>query len=185
MLISTYPVVFNPRRNEMMTPRFYLFFNGDCLQAMTFYAQTLGGSIADVFLNKDAPPDSRMPGGDDLVMNLTLHLGDTLMMASDNSPEMYDRPQGFRIQIEAPSAAEFGRRIRPYPCRLGPRRARHRHAARRNLLGRTLRHVHRPLRHAMDAELYRRTGLRMSYASHIGTAVLSGRTQVNPFTAGH
>lgn len=92
-----------------MTPRFYLFFNGDCLQAMTLYAQTLGGSTADVFLNKDAPPDSRMPGGDDLVMNLTLHLGDTLMMASDNSPEMYDRPQGFRIQIEAPSAAEFDR----------------------------------------------------------------------------
>lgn len=93
----------------MVTPRFYLFFNGDCLRAMTLYAETLGGHVADVFLNKDAPPESRMPGGDDLVMNLTLHLGDTLMMASDNSPEMYDRPQGFRIQIEAPSAAAFDR----------------------------------------------------------------------------
>jgi len=50
-----------------------------------------------------------MPGGDDLVMNLALRLGDTLMMASDNSDDMYERPQGFRIQIETPSAVEFDR----------------------------------------------------------------------------
>lgn len=94
----------------MMTPQFYLFFKGDCLEAMTHYAETLGGSIEGVFLNKDAAsPEERMPGGDDLVMNLAMRLGDTLVMASDNSEEMYERPQGFRIQIETPSAAEFDR----------------------------------------------------------------------------
>jgi PhnB protein len=93
----------------MMTPQFYLFFNGDCLEAMTLYAETLGGRIDKVFLNKDAPPDQRMPGGDDLVMNLDLWIGDTLMLASDNSDEMYERPQGFRIQIETPSADDFDR----------------------------------------------------------------------------
>jgi PhnB protein len=96
--------------SAMMTPQFYLFFKGDCLQAMTHYAQTLGGTIEGVFLNKDATsPDQRMPGGDDLVMNLALRLGHTLMMASDNSDTLYERPQGFRIQIETPSAAEFDR----------------------------------------------------------------------------
>jgi PhnB protein len=94
----------------MMTPQFYLFFKGDCLQTMTHYAQTLGGTIEGFLLNKDAAmPDQRMPGGDDLVMNLALRLGDTLMMASDNSDAMYDRPQGFRFQIETPSLAEFDR----------------------------------------------------------------------------
>ena len=94
----------------MITPQFYLFFNGDCLQAMTHYASTLGGTIEGVFLNKDAPtPEQRMPGGDDLVMNLALRLGDTVMMASDNSDDMYQRPQGFRIQIETPSLEEFDR----------------------------------------------------------------------------
>ena len=94
----------------MMTPQFYLFFKGDCLEAMTHYAETLGGTIDGVFLNKDAAsPQERMPGGDDLVMNLAMRFGDTLMMASDNSDEMYERPQGFRIQIETPSREEFDR----------------------------------------------------------------------------
>ena len=45
----------------MMTPQFYLFFKGDCLEAMTHYAETLGGSIEGVFLNKDAAPEEQMP----------------------------------------------------------------------------------------------------------------------------
>jgi PhnB protein len=92
-----------------MIPQFYLFFKGDCLEAMTHYAETLGGTIEGVFLNKDAAPADRMPGGDDLVMHLEMRLGDTLMMASDNSDEMYERPQGFRIQLETRSAGEFDR----------------------------------------------------------------------------
>jgi PhnB protein len=92
-----------------MTPQLYLFFKGDCLQAMSHYAETLGGTIEGVFRNADAAPDERMPGRGDLVMNLTMRLGDTLMMASDNSDEMYERPQGFRIQIETPSRDDFDR----------------------------------------------------------------------------
>ena len=92
-----------------MTPQLYLFFKGDCLEAMTHYANTLGGTIEGVFRNADAAPEDRMPGGDDLVMNLVMRLGDTLTMASDNSPEMYERPQGFRVVIETPSRDEFDR----------------------------------------------------------------------------
>lgn len=93
-----------------MKPQLYLFFKGDCLEAMTHYATTLGGTIERVFLNKDAPsPEERMPGGDDMVMNLTLRLDDALVMASDNSEDMYEKPQGFRVQIDVPSRAEFDR----------------------------------------------------------------------------
>lgn len=93
----------------MMTPQFYLFFKGDCLEAMTHYAETLGGTIEGVFRNRDAAPEDRMPGPDDLIMNLAMRLGGTLMMASDNSDEMYERPQGFRVTIDTPSAADFDR----------------------------------------------------------------------------
>jgi len=93
----------------MLKPQLYLFFKGDCLEAMTHYADTLGGRIEGVFLNRDAAPGERMPGGDHLVMNLVLRLGDTMMMASDNSGEMYERPAGFRVQLEIPSMAEFER----------------------------------------------------------------------------
>jgi uncharacterized glyoxalase superfamily protein PhnB len=38
-----------------MEPTIYLFFDGNCLEAMTHYAETLGGEIEDVFRNADAP----------------------------------------------------------------------------------------------------------------------------------
>ncbi|NJO54461.1 MAG: VOC family protein [Bacteroidales bacterium] len=95
-----------------MEPTIYLFFKGNCLEAMTHYAEVLGGEIRneDVFRNADAPdPESRMPGGDDMVMNMSMRLGHATVMASDNTEEMYETPQGFRIQIAAQSHAEFDR----------------------------------------------------------------------------
>jgi PhnB protein len=93
-----------------MEPTIYLFFKGDCLEAMTHYAETLGGTVEGVMLNRDAPsPADRMPGGDDMVMNMMVRLGSTNIMASDNTTEMYQTPQGFRVVIEAPSREEFDR----------------------------------------------------------------------------
>jgi PhnB protein len=93
-----------------MEPTIYLFFKGNCLEAMTHYAKVLGGEISGVFRNADAPdPESRMPGGDDLVMNMRMSLGRVQFMASDNSTDMYSKPQGFRLSIDTPSRAEFDR----------------------------------------------------------------------------
>jgi PhnB protein len=93
-----------------MEPTIYLFFNGDCLEAMTRYAQVLGGEVIDVFRNADAPdPGSRMPGGDDLVMNLSVRVGSTLLMASDAPGPMYSRPAGFAVSLQPTSRAEFDR----------------------------------------------------------------------------
>jgi PhnB protein len=92
-----------------MEPTIYLFFKGNCLEAMTHYAETLKGEVMGVFRNGDAPPEDRMPGGDDMVMNMAMRLGNSMMMASDNSDEMYDRPQGFYVSIQTPTLAEFDR----------------------------------------------------------------------------
>lgn len=92
-----------------MQPTIYLFFKGNCLEAMSHYAETLGGEITGVFRNGDAAPDQRMPGGDDMVMNMAMKLGSSMVMASDSPDQMYDRPQGFYIHIETPSVAEFER----------------------------------------------------------------------------
>ena len=93
-----------------MEPTIYLFFNGNCLEAMTHYAETLGGEIGAIFRNADAPDtDSRMPGGDDLVMNMSMKLGSAVVMASDSTGEMYDKPQGFRVSLAPSSLAEFDR----------------------------------------------------------------------------
>ncbi|WP_316015699.1 VOC family protein [Roseobacter sp. HKCCA0434] len=88
----------------------YLFFRDDCEEAMTLYVDTLGGEIVHVMRNGDAPSEEeRMPGGDNLVMNMVAKVAGRLVMASDNSPDMYQTPQGFRLQIEVDSDAEFDR----------------------------------------------------------------------------
>ncbi|MBC9246662.1 glyoxalase/bleomycin resistance/extradiol dioxygenase family protein [Paracoccus sp. 11-3] len=92
-----------------MEPTIYLFFKGNCLEAMSLYADILHGQIQYVFRNGDAPDDQRMPGGDDVVMNMSMKLGNATIMASDNSDEMYDKPQGFCVSIPIPSAEEFDR----------------------------------------------------------------------------
>ncbi len=93
-----------------MEPTIYLFFKGNCLEAMTHYADILGGEIKGVFRNGDAPdPESRMPGGDDLVMNMAMTLGSATVMASDSPEQYYEKPQGFRISISPASCAEFDR----------------------------------------------------------------------------
>jgi PhnB protein len=96
-----------------MTPKFYLHFKGNCLEAMTHYAQTLDGKIERIVRNSDAPtPQDRMPGGDHLILNMTLRLGNDVMMASDCPTEWYETPQGFRVQIEPASTSEFDRIFR-------------------------------------------------------------------------
>jgi len=93
-----------------MEPIIYLFFKGNCLEAMTHYAEVLGGEIMGVFRNADAPDaESRMPGRDDMVMNMAMTIGRTMMMASDNTDEMYEAPRGFRVSIAPPSREEFDR----------------------------------------------------------------------------
>jgi PhnB protein len=133
-----------------MQPTIYLFFQGNCLEAMTHYAAVLGGEIGEVFRNGDAPDaESRMPGGDDLVMNMTLSLGGATVMASDAPAPMYDQAAGL------PGAARpaLPRRVSTPLRRAGDRRPGRSHAPGRNFLGRAFRHVHGQVRHALDVEL--------------------------------
>ncbi|MGL5362111.1 MAG: VOC family protein [Bosea sp. (in: a-proteobacteria)] len=91
-----------------MEPTVYLFFNGNCLEAMTFYTSVLDGKVEGVFLNKDAPDaESRMPGGDHLVMNMAIRLGTATVMASDAADGWHEKPQGFAVSISPPSRAAF------------------------------------------------------------------------------
>jgi PhnB protein len=93
-----------------MEPTVYLYFNGNCLEAMRHYEKVLGGEITGVFRNGDAPDaQTRMPGGDDLVMNMNMRLGNSNIMASDAPDDWYSKPAGFNIAISPSSIAEFDR----------------------------------------------------------------------------
>lgn len=87
----------------------YLYFAGDCHAALTHYAATLGGEVLSVHRNADAPAEDRMPGPDEAVMNMVVRIGDGLVMGSDAPADYYQQPQGFSLQLELESAAEFER----------------------------------------------------------------------------
>ena len=89
----------------------YIFFNGTCAEAVKAYEKIFGAKVVMMMRNKDAPtPEAKMPGGDDMVMHVRLDLGGMTLLASDCPPNMYDKPQGFRVMYEVKSAAD-GQRI--------------------------------------------------------------------------
>ncbi len=88
----------------------YLFFKGDCAKALAFYETTVGAIVSGVMHNKDAPDAAaRMPGPDDMVMNAFFKIGDTSLMASDTPADWHEKPQGFRVYLEADSADDARR----------------------------------------------------------------------------
>ena len=69
---------------KALTP--YLFFHGNCKEAMEFYQHCFGGTL-QIMTNKDAPKDAcpiEVTSKPDEVMHACLSQGDFMLMASDN-----------------------------------------------------------------------------------------------------
>ncbi len=95
-----------------LTP--YLNFDGNCEEAMTFYARvfqtTLAGELSRM---KDAPGIGDLPPElQNRVLNVGLALGNQILMASDTFPGMgaeFKQGNNNYIHITAPSRAEADR----------------------------------------------------------------------------
>ncbi|MEA2162970.1 MAG: PhnB protein [Thermoanaerobaculia bacterium] len=89
-----------------LTP--YLFFNWNCAEAMTFYAQTTGGKLNMVPAGQSPAANHVPPGTGDLIIHARLDLpGGATLMASDwmdTSP--YQPMQGFAVSLIYPTAEE-------------------------------------------------------------------------------
>ncbi|MDO4682689.1 MAG: VOC family protein [Lautropia sp.] len=97
----------------------YLYFNGDCAEAMSVYARVLGGEVVDLYRFADMPPEEGAPPLSDAdrqkVMHARLVHGGGQLMASDVvaglcGGEGYQKPQGIWVAITAENATE-GERI--------------------------------------------------------------------------
>ena len=76
----------------------YLTFDGTCEQAMNFYAQSLGGQIVMMSRFGDAPGCEGLPP--ERIMHARLHIGDQVLMASDNHPAFpYEGIKGCSIAL--------------------------------------------------------------------------------------
>lgn len=88
----------------------YLFFNGNCEEAMNFYRDALGGELEALMRYRDSPdpppPECAPPAGsEDKVMHACLKLGELRLMASDDFSGQSQRFEGFSLSLTVPDEA--------------------------------------------------------------------------------
>ena len=95
-----------------MTVTPYVFFPGTCAEAIEFYRGAVGAEVAMMSHYKDCP-DPKMvgPGLAEKVMHVTMKIGKSTVMASDQGDpdRTLAQPDGFSLAIAVPTAAEAER----------------------------------------------------------------------------
>tara|TARA_R100001086_G_scaffold210292_1_gene126182 strand:- start:1620 stop:2456 length:837 start_codon:yes stop_codon:yes gene_type:complete len=88
------------RRKQPLSTSSYLLFDGNCREAFEFYAEVLGGGIVMMMSGGESPMADDMPAEfADKVMHVSLQVGNWMLMGSDCPPGMFEKPQGFHVQI--------------------------------------------------------------------------------------
>jgi len=92
----------------------YLFFDGRCEEAVEFYRRALGAEVQMLMRYRDspepAPPGSVAAGSEDKVMHVSLRIGESVLMASDDcSPDAPPKFGGFSLSLSVADAAEAKR----------------------------------------------------------------------------
>jgi uncharacterized glyoxalase superfamily protein PhnB len=125
----------------------YLTFNGNCADAMRFYERTLNGKLEMLMTHAESPMAAQAPPGSaNRIMHARLVIDGRVLMASDSMVgQPYEGMKGFSLSLNLPD----GRRRAAGVRRLGQGRP-SAHAIAENVLGRSLRHAGRPLRHTLD-----------------------------------
>jgi len=86
----------------------YLFFDGTCKAAMTFYQEVIGGQMVSMLTYADSPDPGHAGGaGKDRIMHAHLLIDGRNLMASDTPPgQGGTAPAGFSLSLNYPSADE-------------------------------------------------------------------------------
>jgi PhnB protein len=88
----------------------YLFFNGNCEEALQFYCRAFRVPLDMLMRFKEAPdppPPGMVPEGwDDKVMHASFRVGDTTVMASDGCTPDGPGFRGFSLSISLPGAGD-------------------------------------------------------------------------------
>ena len=85
----------------------YLFFDGQCDEALEFYKKAIGAAPKVLMRFKDAPDKSMItPGVEDKVMHAQVQIGDATVLMSDGRCQGKTNFQGFALTIVANNEAE-------------------------------------------------------------------------------
>jgi PhnB protein len=88
----------------------YLFFDGRCEEAITFYRGTLGAEVTMLVRFKDSPePAQNPPGTENKVMHASIRIGDSTVLVSDGHCQGKPNFQGFSLSVSVANGAEAKR----------------------------------------------------------------------------
>ena len=97
--------------NRVVQP--YLFFNGNCEQAVEFYRKALGAQVDMMMRFKESPeppPPGRVPPGfENKIMHTSFRVGGTTIMASDGCSADKPNFEGFSLALAVSTEAEADR----------------------------------------------------------------------------
>jgi PhnB protein len=78
----------------------YLYFNGNCEEALRFYEKLFGGKIEAIFPHEGSPAASQVPPEwQKKILHARMTIGNSVIMASDAPPGRFHKQQGFSINI--------------------------------------------------------------------------------------
>ncbi|WP_298380330.1 VOC family protein [Azospirillum sp.] len=91
----------------------YLFFEGRCEEAITFYQRVLGANVEMLLRFQDSPdpcPEGMIPpGSENKIMHASLRIGDSMVMASDGGCAGGSSFKGFSLSVTVADADEANR----------------------------------------------------------------------------
>jgi PhnB protein len=94
----------------VMQTNTYLFFNGNCEEALKFYEKALGAKIEAMVPHAGTPAEGQVPAAwKNKIIHARIKLGDQSLMASDTPPDHAQTPQGFRVNLSFQDPAEAER----------------------------------------------------------------------------
>lgn len=97
--------------NRVIQP--YLFFNGQCEEAVDFYRKALGAEVEMMMRFKESPeplkPGMVPPGFENKIMHTSFRVGGTTVMASDGHSAEKANFDGFSLAISVANEAEADR----------------------------------------------------------------------------
>lgn len=91
----------------------YIFFNGNCEEALSYYQKVLGARVEAKMAFGDGPSDMPVPADwKNKIMHSHVTIDGEVLMASDGMPGDYRQPQGFRIALQVEDPADAERRFK-------------------------------------------------------------------------
>src|SRR5207249_9950045 len=90
----------------------YLFYNGNCEEALNYYQKVLGAQIEAKMPYGDGPADMPVPADRKTkIMHARITVHGEVLMASDATPGDHHQPQGFSAPLALEYPADAERRI--------------------------------------------------------------------------